>query len=185
MARIRMYSVKASGMAPKRGAESGKRKQPPAKSSERCPSHAVRGACEWGAPCCKQRNAVRTCWASIVSSTVRPATGASITVKTHQNAVTRVLLCAAVLCDACAIEWGGWFFGGVQIWKKWMGYTPVEVCLQFLVWALVSVLVLVLDKMVVLDWGFGLILGPRLAWGFACLCVRVCVCCALVLFTPV
>ena len=52
-----------------------------------------------------------------------------------------------------------------------MGYTPVEVCLQFLVWALVSVLVLVLDKMVVLDWGFGLVLGFRLAWGFACLCV--------------
>ena len=55
-----------------------------------------------------------------------------------------------------------------------MGYTPVEVCLQFLVWALVSVLVLVLDKMVVLDWGFGLVLGFRLAWGFACLCVCVC-----------
>ena len=46
MARLRMYLLKASGQAPKRGAESGKRKQPPAKSSEWFPSHAGRGACE-------------------------------------------------------------------------------------------------------------------------------------------
>ncbi len=50
---------------------------------------------------------------------MRPATGASITVKTHQNAVTHVLLCAAVLCDA--IEWGGWLFGGVAKSKKCLG----------------------------------------------------------------
>ena len=118
MARIRMYIVKASGQAPKRGAESGKRKQPPAKSSERCPSHAVRGACEWGAPCCKQRNAVRGCWVGVASSTARTAAGASITMKTHQTAVTHVLLCAAVLCDACTLERCGWFIGGVRILKK-------------------------------------------------------------------
>ena len=88
------------------------RKQHPAKSSERFPSHVVRGACGWGAPCCKQRNALRSCWASLVSSTVRSANGASITGETHQHAVTRVLLRAAVLCDACAIEWGGWCVGG-------------------------------------------------------------------------